>query len=66
MKRDPYLDPYSLCRLLEALQLHLRYAGLDGLASDLEKAEHIVAGVREGCDRVIARLRMLCAPPAED
>jgi hypothetical protein len=65
--RDPYLDPTSICRLLEALQLHLRYAGQAVEAGDLEKAEHIVAGVREGCDLVVARLRMLRAPsPGED
>lgn len=66
MTRDPSLDPTSICRLLEALQRRLRYAGQAVEAGDLEQAEYIVAGVREGCDLVVARLRMLClSSPAE-
>lgn len=66
MERDPYLNPASICRLLEAFQLRLRYAGQAVQSGDLEKAEHIVAGVRDGCDLVVARLRTLRAQPPAD
>lgn len=66
MKHDPYLDPASIYRLLEALQLRLRYAGQAVQSGDLEKAEHIVASVREGCELVVVRLCTLRTQALEE
>jgi|GEM_PF-1986216 hypothetical protein len=69
-RNDPYLNTDSIRRLLDALRLRLHYAGQAVEEGELEKAEYIVAGVREGCDLIMARLRALraghAASPAGD
>jgi hypothetical protein len=61
LRTDPHQDPYSIRKLLEALQLRLHYAGQAIQEGDPEKAASIVASVREGCDLAIARLHALCS-----
>ena len=63
LRTDPHLDPYSIRKLLEALQLRLHYAGQAIQEGDPQKAASIVASVREGCDLAITRLHALCSVP---
>jgi hypothetical protein len=60
LRSDPHQDPYSVRKLLEALQLRLYYASEAVQEGDLEKAAAIVASVREGCDLAVTRLHALC------